>query len=339
MRALGFAIVTVLLWLGVIAPAAAQAPDPYSKGPHIALKLIAESDTPAPGKTVTLAYDATPQPGWHGYWQNPGDAGFPAKLDWTLPAGVTAEAPRYPVPTTLLIAGLMNYVFEQHFTLLITLNVPASATPGTRLPIKLKTQYLVCTEEICQPEAGELSLDLTVGDGAIAPERLAQFDRYRQAIPKPIGMAATYQIDGKGLRIGIPYPASAPLDQAYFFPTTADRLNYAAPQKVVRDGDRLVISTELLKPGAGPIDGILRIGPQKAVSLSATAGAVPSASGGSGQSAGAQNGVLVATLIALGGAILGGLILNIMPCVFPILSLKALSLAKGSVDEREARRE
>ncbi len=339
MRALGFAIVTVLLWLGVVAPAAAQAPDPYSKGPHIALKLIAESDTPAPGKTVTIAYDATPQRGWHGYWQNPGDAGFPAKLDWTLPAGVTAEAPRYPVPTTLLIAELMNYVFEQHYTLLITLNVPAGLAPGTKLPIKLKTQYLVCTEEICQPEAAELSLDLTVGDGAIAPDRLAQFDRYRQAIPKPIGMAASYQIDGKGLRIGIPYPASAPLDQAYFFPTTADRLNYAAPQKVVRDGDRLVISTEVLKPGSGPIDGILRIGAQKAVSLSATPGVVPAASGASGQSAGAENGVLVATLLALGGAILGGLILNIMPCVFPILSLKALSLAKGSVDEREARRE
>ncbi|MBY0284542.1 MAG: thioredoxin family protein, partial [Sphingomonas sp.] len=78
---------------------------------------------------------------------------------------------------------------------------------------------------------------------------------------------------------------------------------------------------------------------QKAVSLSAAPGVVSPASGENGQRAGAENGVLVATLIALGGAILGGLILNIMPCVFPILSLKALSLAKGSVDEREARRE
>ena len=166
MRALGFAIVTLMAWLGLATSATAQAPDPYSKGPHIALKLIAESDTPAAGKTVTIAYDATPQPGWHGYWQNPGDAGFPAKLDWKLPAGVTAGTPRYPVPTTLLIAGLMNYVFEQHYTLLIDLNVPAGLAAGTKLPVKLKTQYLVCTEEICQPEAAELSLDLTVGDGA-----------------------------------------------------------------------------------------------------------------------------------------------------------------------------
>ncbi len=339
MRALGFAIVTALMWLGLMAPAAAQAPDPYSKGPHIALKLIAETERPAPGQDVTIAYDATPQPGWHGYWQNPGDAGFPAKLDWVLPVGVTVDAPRYPVPTTLLIAGLMNYVFEQHYTVLVTLHVPDNAKAGAALPVRLKSQYLVCTEEICQPESADLSLDLVVGDGAIAPDRLAQFDSYRQAIPKPIGMATTYQVDGKSVRIGIPYPATAPLENAYFFPTTTERFNYAAPQKVVRDGDRLVLTTELVKPGAGPIEGILRIGPQKAVALSASPGVVPPAGAQSGQSAGLPSGVLTATLLALGGAILGGLILNIMPCVFPILSLKALSLAKGSVDEREARRE
>ena len=334
MRALGFAIVTVLLWLGVIAPANAQAPDPYSKGPHIALKLIAESDTPAPGKSVTLAYDATPQPGWHGYWQNPGDAGFPAKLDWQLPAGVTAEAPRYPVPTTLLIAGLMNYVFEQHYTLLITLNVPAGLAPGTKLPIKLKTQYLVCTEEICQPEAAELTLTLTVGDGAISAERRAQFDAYRRALPRPIGMATAYQLDGKALRIGIPYPADAPLKNAYFFPVTRDRINYAAPQKVVRDGERLVVLTapdaSAAAGAAGPIEGVLRIGDGQGVTLSATPGTVP-APGGAGVATALSGGVLLNALLALGGAILGGLILNVMPCVFQILSLKALSLDRKSV--------
>lgn len=339
MRALGFAIVTALMWLGVVAPATAQAPDPFSKGPHIALKLMAETDRPAPGQSVTIAYDATPQPGWHGYWQNPGDAGFAAKLDWSLPAGVTADAPRYPVPTTRIVAELMNYVFEQRYTVLVTLNVPKGVAVGTKLPIKLKTQYLVCTEEICQPEAADLSIDLIVGDGAIDPARRAQFDVYRQALPKPIGMASSYQIDGKGLRIGIPYPATAPLKDAYFFPITPDRLNYAAPQKVERDGDRLVISTEVLKPGAGPIEGVLRIGPQKGVLVSASPGAVAAGGGADGSSAGPENGVLVATLLALGGALLGGLILNIMPCVFPILSLKALSLAKGSVDESAARRE
>ena len=340
MRALGFAIVT--LWLAVIGivPAAAQAPDPYAKGPHLAVKLLAESDTPAPGQKLTIAYDVTPQPGWHGYWQNPGDAGFPAKFVWTLPAGVSAGAPSYPVPTTLLIAGLMNYVFEQHYTLLVSLELPAGLAPGTRLPIKLRSNYLVCTEEICVPEAADLALDLTIGDGAVSAERRAQFDGFRRALPRPIGTAATYQVVGKTVRLAIPYPAATALTKGYFFPTRQGLIDYAAPQKVRRDGDRLVIETAALKPGTGPLAGVLRIGDATGVSIAAAPGTVaPAAGSDRGAATAPSGGVLVATLIALAGAMLGGLILNIMPCVFPILSLKALSLAKGSVDERGARRE
>src|SRR3546814_11513665 len=75
--------------------------------------------TPAAGSEVTLAIDSRPQPGWHGYWQHPGDAGFPAKLDWNLPEGVTASAPDYPLPQTLLIAGLMHHVFEKPYATLV----------------------------------------------------------------------------------------------------------------------------------------------------------------------------------------------------------------------------
>ncbi len=339
MRALFFTIVTLLSALVGFSPALAQAPDPYSKGPHLATKLVAESETPAAGQKLTIAYDVTPQPGWHGYWQNPGDAGFPAKFAWTLPSGVTASEPIYPVPTTLLIAGLMNYVFEQHYTLLVTIDVPAGLAAGTKLPVKLRSNYLVCTEEICVPEAADLSLDLTIGDGAVSPERRAQFDAYRRALPKPIGMAASYQVTGKIVRLAVPYPASAALDKAYFFPTTQGLVDYAAPQKVTRDGDRLVIETAALKDGSGTFDGVLRIGGAKGVTISATPGTVAPAAGSGGAAPAPSGGVLAATLVALAGAILGGLILNIMPCVFPILSLKALSLAKGSVNEREARGE
>ncbi|WP_369676948.1 protein-disulfide reductase DsbD domain-containing protein, partial [Enterococcus faecium] len=93
MPALRFILLTMLAALAIARPAAAQAPDPYSPGPHLAVRLVAETMTPAAGQDVTIAYDVTPQPGWHGYWQNPGDAGFPAKFTWDLPAGVTADAP------------------------------------------------------------------------------------------------------------------------------------------------------------------------------------------------------------------------------------------------------
>ncbi|MFM9829612.1 MAG: protein-disulfide reductase DsbD family protein [Sphingomonas sp.] len=335
MRFLGFAFVTMALAILGVGPALAQDADSPTGPRHLTTTLIAETETPAAGGSVMLAYDVTPEPKWHGYWQNPGDAGFPAKFDWTLPAGVKAGAPRYPVPQTLVIAGLMNYVFEKHYTLLIPVEIPAGLPKGTKLPVKLRSNYLVCTEEICVPEAVSLSVDLTVGDGAINADRRAQFDGFRKAIPKPVGIDARYQVNGKAVRIGVPYPAGTALDGAYFFPTTTGRIDYAAPQKIMRDGDMVIVETAALGSGDGPIDGVLRIGAGQGVMISATPGAVAGNNGGGA----VPDNVLSATLIALGGALLGGLILNIMPCVFPILSLKALSLAKGSVNEREARRE
>ena len=303
---------------------------------HLPMTLVAESRTPRAGATVSIALDTQPEAGWHGYWINPGDAGFPAKLDWTLPAGVTVDAPRYPVPTTMLVAGLMNYVYKAPYAPLMTLHVPAGLAVGTALPIRLKADYLVCTDSICVPESQTLSIDLTVGDGAIDPAARARFDAWRQAIPKPLGSAAAYAVKNGALTIAIPYPASAAATDAYFFPTTTGAVDYAAPQTVTRDGDVLTIATKPVtgaKPGA-TIEGVLRIGAAQGLMLSAAPGALPGPVGAAGASG---QGVLATTVVAFLGAVLGGLILNIMPCVFPILSLKALSLAKGNTDARTAR--
>src|SRR4051812_1970312 len=108
MRAFGYLIMTLLAVLAFGTTAQADMPPPAGAAPHLAIRLLAESPQPAAGSEVTLALDTRPQPGWHGYWENPGDAGFPAKLDWTLPKGVTASAPAYPMPGTLIVAGLMN---------------------------------------------------------------------------------------------------------------------------------------------------------------------------------------------------------------------------------------
>ena len=300
---------------------------------HLPMTLVAESATPRPGTSVTIALDTQPEAGWHGYWLNPGDAGFPAKLDWTLPAGATVDAPRYPVPTTMLVVGLMNYVYKAPYAPLVTVTIPAGLAAGTALPIRLKADYLVCTDSMCVPETQTVSIDLTVGDGAIAPATRARFDAWRQAIPKPLGGAAAYAVKDGVLRIAIPYPAAAAATQTYFFPTTTGAVDYAAPQTVTRDGDVLTIAT---KPATGatakgPVDGVLRIGATQGLTVSAAPGAL-AGSGGT-----IERGVLATTIVAFLGAVLGGLILNIMPCVFPILSLKALSLAKGNTDARTAR--
>jgi thiol:disulfide interchange protein len=319
---LRFVLMSLALWLSA-APATAQENDP---GPHVRIALVAETDRPAPGSQVTLAFASTPQPGWHAYWENPGDAGLPARASWTLPEGVKAGAIRYPVPERLIIAGLMNYVYEAPFAPLVTLDVPRGLAPGTRLPVRVKLDYLVCTDEICVPETAQLGTELTVGDGTVEPGRQARFDAWRAALPRPLGTPAAYQLVGPTLRLGIPFPAAAKAEgEGYFFPLTDGAIDYAAPQRVVRDGDRVVVEAPA-KRATGTIRGLLAFGATGFL-LEAMPGDVPPAVGGSQA---APDGWLAAAALAFLGAVLGGLILNIMPCVFPILSLKALSLAKAN---------
>src|SRR3546814_638820 len=154
--------------LALLLPAVASAQLMSSGELHVPASLVAETDHPAPGQTVTLAFTMKPQAGWHGYWENPGDAGKGMTLKWDLPSGVTVSALRYPVPETLLISGLMNYVYEGDYAPLVTLTVPPNFAPGDRLPIRARADWLSCTHEICVPEGDDMSLDLIVGAGEIS---------------------------------------------------------------------------------------------------------------------------------------------------------------------------
>jgi DsbC/DsbD-like thiol-disulfide interchange protein/cytochrome c biogenesis protein CcdA len=316
----------LLAW--VAAPASA-APN------HITPSLIAETLTPAAGSQVTLAFAMKPAPAWHGYWQNPGDAGLPTRVAWTAPKGVAFGALQFPVPQPLLIAGLMNYVYESDYAELVTVDVPPGLAKGAKLPIAAKLDWLACNPQTCVPESATLSITLTISDGAATPENRALFDRMRADLPKPLGAQARYQIANGRFRLEMALPATVRADTPYFFPLTDGAIDYAAPQTVARDGDRLVIETAARPNPPAKIEGVVRIGPDTGLSFTAMPGAVAAAAvGAAGDKGGAGT-----MLAALGGAILGGLLLNIMPCVFPILSLKAMSLARSGGSEREARHE
>ncbi|NYI22001.1 DsbC/DsbD-like thiol-disulfide interchange protein/cytochrome c biogenesis protein CcdA [Sphingobium francense] len=315
----------------LFAPAAAQAQGAFGGGaPHIAAELTAESAVPQPGKDAAIAFSMTPEPGWHGYWQNPGDAGLGMTVKWTLPKGVAIGPLRYPVPETLLISGLMNHVYEGPYGVLAKLTVAPDVPLGTKLPIRVRADWLACTDKVCVPEGADLALDLIAGDGAILPGGRAQFDGWRSHLPRPLGSEASYAVADGRLRLSVPFPAAASARDVHLFALADGLTRYAAPQSVTRQGDRLIIETEAgqgLK--SGPVQAVLRTGDHVGFLLTARPGAVPAA-----RSATAQT-----VLIALGGALLGGLLLNIMPCVFPILGLKAMKLARAGGDERAVRRE
>lgn len=341
MAAMRFVLMTILFLLGLAAPAAAEGL-PGGSGPHIAATLVPESLTPKAGTRTTLAISMVPQPGWHGYWQTPGDSGFPLHATWTLPAGAKAGDPAYPVPGTLVIAGLMNHVYEKPYALLVPLDVPTGLASGTKLPIAAKLHYLVCNPTICVPESAAVSTELTVGDGAPDPAATARFEGWRKALPRPLGSPAAFEAKGGRFRLAVPLPASVALHDPHLFAVTDGALNYAAPQSFSRDGDTLIIETTAAGPNPHKsFDAVLALGDGSGLAFSAAPGAVPAAGAPLGAEAGkpAGHGTLALGLIAFAGAVLGGLILNIMPCVFPILSLKALSLARAGGDEREVRLE
>ncbi|MFC7499187.1 protein-disulfide reductase DsbD family protein [Enterovirga sp. GCM10030262] len=335
MRALELA-----LWIALVAllPAAAQAQLPEPGRNAIASRLVAETDAPAAGGTVTLALVMTPKAGWHGYWKNPGDAGVETRVAWDLPQGAAAGPLQYPVPERLIISGLMNYVYEGPYAQLVEMKVPEGLAPGTPLPIRAKLDYLACTDEICVPETANVALDLKVGQAGTAPALRAEFDLYRQALPRPLGAEGRYETADGRFRLAIPIPASMDVPQAYFYPLTDGAVDYAAAQDVTRRGDTLIVETKAGRSG-GPVavEGVLGIGDGVGLSLTAKQGTVPAAGAPLARQSEAYGGGTV--LAALAGALIGGLLLNIMPCVFPILSLKALSLAKTGRDESGARRE
>jgi thiol:disulfide interchange protein/DsbC/DsbD-like thiol-disulfide interchange protein len=339
MRARFFSFVTVLLALVMVAlsPVARAQIGPN----NVPATLVAETVTPAAGSTVTIAIRFKPKPTWHGYWQNPGDAGFGGKFEWTLPKGVSAGAPAYPVPTRLIIAGLMNHVFEQEHALLVPVTIPAGLAKGTRLSLKLRGDWLGCTDEICVPQGGDMAIDLTVGDGSITPAARAQFDGWRTKLPRPLGSEASFEIKGKRARFAVPFPAAADISDSWLFAVSEDAISYVTTQTISRSGDMLIIETDASGSPFKSFEGVLAIGPDKGLLVKAVLGVVPAAGAPIAQAAKTESAPvrLTAILLALGGALLGGLILNIMPCVFPIISLKALSLAKAGGDEREARRE
>lgn len=302
-------------------------------------ELVTENARVKTGKSTRIALYMTPQEGWHGYWKNGGDAGFGMQLDWDLPAGVSISEGRYPVPQTYMLQGLMNHVYERPYAILFDLQVDESLSPGTVLPIRANGRWLACSDKICLPQQGRFETALTVVDSESRISTDARFSLWTAQLPSRLSREALYQRDGSTLRLSIPFPEEAQLTDPHFFAETQDMIDYASPQRFARSGDRLLIEMEAdtrLK-GREALAGVLKIGTDRGLDLIARPGSVPALpANDTGFSAVEGAGGLALIFLA---ALLGGLILNVMPCVFPILGLKAISLAKAGGDENAARRE
>jgi DsbC/DsbD-like thiol-disulfide interchange protein/cytochrome c biogenesis protein CcdA len=289
-------------------------------------ELVAEGPA-VPGGEVEIAILMRTSPGWHGYWLNPGDAGLPMSIDWQLPKGASVGPLRYPVPRRLLVAGIVNYVYEQDYALLTRVKVPADASGAVRL--SASANWLACTDKVCVPEKGDFSLDLPIGAGG--PTDRARFDEWRRALPRPLASPARFSARGDRIEVAVPLPASVTIGEPYFFPADDGPIDYAAPQRFRRSGDFLVAELQRRRGDPKSLSGVLALGDGRGLEIRALPGVVPSGGtpvGGLGASA---------LFYAILGALVGGMLLNLMPCVFPILALKALHLSRSGGEGGKAR--
>lgn len=324
-------------WLALLASvmlaAVAYAQDAPRGGPaigsdRIAVAMFADG-APAEGKEWMIALRFTPStPEWHGYWSNPGDAGQGMRLTLDLPPDWEVGEARYPVPTRLTISGLMNHIYEGPYTVLVPVRPGPSLAEFDAGAVRGEVEYLACTDEICVPQAESLTA-----------RQSGDFARWRAEVAPLMDAQGRFAIRGNSMRLAIPLPEGVGLIDPHVFIGNDRLIAYAAPQAFRRAGDMLVAEIALDRFGTGKaaaINGILAFGDGAGVRFSAVPGKVP---GGGEAIAGtaAAPAPMLWTLIL--GALAGGLLLNIMPCVFPILSLKALALARAGESEAKARAE
>ena len=319
------------------------------KTPHAEVTLISETDVAERGKPFRLGLHFALAKGWHIYWLNPGEAGEPPHLDLTLPPGATASGFAWPTPLRIPEGPVMTYSYIGDVTLPLSVTLSGSDTASS-FPVKARASWLIC-ESICIPEEGKFELDLPIGATSTASREAPLFAASDERLPQPSPFDAKLSTDG-ALSITGEGISPSTVHEAWFFPQKLDMIDDAAPQELaVRDG-RLSLSLKpaksfdpktalsgvlVLKNEAG-VERFIQIGDRPEEVASALAS--PAASAGlERQAIGAPSPALsenadVGVLTMLVFALIGGLILNLMPCVFPILAIKAVGIASLSGHER-----
>jgi thiol:disulfide interchange protein DsbD len=328
-----------LLWLCLASVAAHALSGSAVSTDHVTARLVSETAAIGPGQTVWTALELEISDGWHTYWRNPGDSGQATSLKWNLPPGFTAGDIVWAAPHRFELPPLVNYGYSKHAVHLVPVTAPKTLPSGAPAVLEAKASWLVCSD-VCVPEDAVLQLRLPASGSAAPadPSAAELFAAARAAAPAPSPAPASARVE-KGqlvLTLGEAWGAAlTQIESLEFFPYDEGIIEYAAPQALTRTKDalQLAIKTGDQPPRSGAVHGVLVAGELnggKAVSLPIEIAAelVPAGAPGS---AGAQGSAgaparSLPSLILL--AVLGGLILNLMPCVFPVLSIKAIGLVE-----------
>ena len=319
--------------------------------PHVHVQLIAPDAQFHPGVNKAGLYFKL-ESGWHVYWKNPGDAGEPPRIKWTLPQGITAGAIQYPIPKRLPLGPLMDFGYEDEVVFPLQIKVASTASSGPAT-LHAKVDWLVCRGS-CIPEKTELEISRPVGPGSGTVEPDQQiWARLANRLPQPppanlkIGSAPT----ATGFRLTV--ITGKREAEASFFPSKPDILSNPAPQSATPTATGLTLDLkkdETLTANPTELTGLLLLSGNRAYELAVASGAPSPAKAAPTDSAPAATTAPATTsptnsanpaspaktglFQAAGLAFLGGLILNLMPCVFPVLFIKGLSLVQSGSEEK-----
>lgn len=302
---------------------------------HLSAQLLGSTSSIARGGSGTIGLVLTLEPGWHVYWVQAGDSGEPPKVDWTLPRGITVGDMQFPAPSRLPLGPLMDYGYQGAAVFPFALHAASDAAAGDA-HLDAHVRWLVC-REVCVPGKAHLGLNLPIANGpaAVAPATGVLADAMARE-PKPLPPGTTVSATGTNDHLTLTVNTGHPESRIEFYPLGEDLIRNAADQTVdtTKIGARLHLeradaSNDLPKR----MSGVLRLGDSAAYTLDlpvepATASSTAADAGGS----------KLTILPAIALALLGGMVLNLMPCVFPVLFLKGLSLAESSSGERSEMR-
>ncbi len=314
---------------------------------QVRAELVAHAPQGArPGSEVWLALKITHQPHWHTYWKNPGDSGQATQLSWRLPQGVQAGAIAWPTPKVLRIGSLINYGFEDTVLLAVPLTIAPDFKPALVKPtldVELQANWLVCKTE-CIPQEASLSLKLPVDSSTAAHAK--DFGESQNQRPQTFAGSGTAQIEGNLLKISVQQlPQSLRGQTLDLFPEQSELTDPSAPWQQRWDGPNWQAQVPISayrsnSPGeldlviAGTTDGQRR-GFATKVAISGTWPAIKplGAPANSGITPAAsppleRSGIAASLWLAMLGALIGGIVLNLMPCVFPVLAIKVMSFTR-----------
>lgn len=304
-------------------------------------QLISQSTQIAKGDQVSLAFTIKPKDGWHSYWVNPGDSGAAPIFKWSKPDAIKIAEPKFQAPIKINTSGIVTYGFKGQSTIMFDVTIPADYSDN-QLDISLDAEWLICEEE-CIPQFGTFNLSLPVTDSRVEnKEHTSVFDDFSANAVEPSwwNSKISYNQVSATLQLYMDPSEMTDIVSAQYFPYTMDVLNYSAEQTIAKMDDGLYISFEhsneqLPEKAAGVLSLTNKDGETSHYELIPTIeSTVPTAGKSTDQIAVAP--VTFPIWQALIFAFFGGLLLNLMPCVFPVLSLKAFAfVSTGGMTRRE----